>query len=79
MESISLKECLEQIDESKREPKRQTIRVVSDGRDRKVYLDPGGILLTCVESVDVHIGTKSQWLVMSIPDNHFELDLRKKA
>ena len=76
MESISLKECLEQIPSVERQ--RQTIRVVSEGMDRRVYLDPEGILLTCVQSVDMHVDSERQHLVMTIPDNRFEVDVRQK-
>ena len=79
VESMSLKTCLEQISDNSFEKQRQTIRVVSEGLDRKVYLEPEGIQLTCVESVDVHIDSTRQRLVMTIPDRHFEVDVSQKA
>ena len=80
---IDLKTCLAQIEEEKRNKdgsmKRQTIRIVSIGRDRRVYLDPEGILLTCVQSVDVHVDLNRQSLVMTIPDNCFEVDVQQNT
>ena len=79
MPSMDLKTCLQQISEGAFEKQRQTIRVVSEGRERKVYLEPEWIQLTCVESVDVHIDSTRQRLVMTIPDRHFEVDVSQKA
>lgn len=76
VESISLKDCLQQITN---ERKRQTIRVVSEGSMRRVFLDPEGIELTCIESVDMHVDKLRQRLVMTIPDRCFEVDVRQKA